>query len=207
MNKKMRVWKRIEGIGLCTCLLLFFLTGCGETAMQDGTNLELERDGGVTVTYIEDFPADYYDLDELIAMNQEEVDAYNAKAGEERVEIVSTQTDGSSVTLVMHYKDAADYTGMNGVFLYQGPVAQGQNSGVDLDHTFKDVNTGETILQMDWNDLQQNHLVAVTGATEEYKATVHTYKAILYATDNVTVSEDGKTAVIGGSKPAVIVFK
>ena len=81
MNRNKKVGKRIEGIWLSTCLLLFFLTGCGETTLQNGTNLELERDGGVTVTYIEEFPSDYYDLEELIQMNQEEVEAYNTKAG------------------------------------------------------------------------------------------------------------------------------
>lgn len=207
MNKKTKVRKRIEGIGLSICLLLFFLTGCGEETLSDGTNLELERDGGVTVTYIEEFPADHYDLNELIVMNQEEVEAYNAKAGTDAVEVVSTQTDGSKITLVMHYKNADDYGNMNGGFLYQGSVAQGQSAGYHLDYSFKDVSTGETVSVMNWDELQKHHLVVAKGSADSYEATIHTYKKILYATDNVTVSEDGKTAVIKGSEPSVIVFK
>lgn len=207
MNKRTKVRKRIEGIGLSTCLLLFFLTGCGETTLQNGANLELERYGGVTVTYIEEFPADYYDLNELIVMNQEEVDAYNAKAGKDAVEVISTETDGSTITLVMHYKNADDYGNMNGGFLYQGSVAQGQSAGYDLDYSFMDVSTKEAVADMNWDELQKRHLVVAKGSSDSYEAAIHTYKKILYATDNVTVSEDGKTAVIKGSEPSVIVFK
>ena len=66
--------------------------------LRDGTNLQLDNEGGVTVTYIEEFPSDYYDVTELEAMNAEEVAEYNAKAGEEAVTVVSTTTDGSKIT-------------------------------------------------------------------------------------------------------------
>lgn len=207
MNRNMTVGKRIEGIWVSICLLLLFLSGCGEIALQSGTNLELERDGGVMVTYIEEFPSDYYDLDELIQMNQEEVDAYNIKAGRNAVEIISTETDGSTVTLSMHYKSVDDYGNMNGGFMYHGTVAQGQNAGYRFDYTFIDIKTGEKAAVMDWEKLQDHHLIVAKGPTEDYSASIHTYKRIVYATDNVTVSEDGKTAVIKGNEQSIIVFK
>lgn len=207
MKRNRTVGKRIEGIWLCTCLLLLFLTGCGEVSLLNGTNLELERDGGVLVTYIEDFPTDYYDLDELIQMNQEEVDAYNSKIGKDAVEIISTETDGSTVTLSMHYKNVDDYGNMNGGFMYHGTIAQGQNAGYHLDYTFVDAKTGEAVAIMDWDNLQDHHLIVAKGPTEDYSAAIHTYKRIVYATENVTVSEDGRTAMITGNEQSVIVFK
>lgn len=207
MKRNMTVGKRIEGVWISICLLLLFLTGCGEVTLQSGTNLELERDGGVMVTYIEEFPSDYYDLDELIQMNQEEVDAYNTKAGRNAVEIISTETDGNTVTLSMHYKKVDDYGNMNGGFMYHGTVAQGQNAGYHFDDSFVDAKTGEKAAVMDWENLQDHHLIVAKGPTEDYSAAIHTYKKIVYATENVTVSEDGKTAVITGSEQSVIVFK
>ena len=207
MKRNRTVGKRIEGICLCTCLLLLFLTGCGEVSLQKGTNLEVERDGGVLVTYIEDFPTDYYDLNELIQMNQEEVDAYNAKAGKDAVEIISTETDGSTVTLSMYYKNVEDYGSMNGGFMYHGTVAQGQSAGYHFEYSFVDAKTGENVATMDWENLQAHHLIVAKGPTEDYATTIHTYKRIVYATENVTVSEDGKTAVITGNEQSVIVFK
>lgn len=207
MKRNRTVRKRIEGIWLCICLLLLFLTGCGKTALENGTNLELERDGGVLVTYVEDFPSDYYDVNELIQMNQEEVETYNAKAGKEAVEIISTEVDGSTVTLSMHYKNVDDYGNMNGGFMYHGTVAQGQSAGYHLEYDFIDSKTGQSVAAIDWENLAEHHLIVAKGPNEDYSATIHTYKKIVYATENVTVSEDGKTAVIKGNEQSIIVFK
>lgn len=207
MNRNRTVGKRIEGILLSTCLLLFFLTGCGEVSLQKGTNLELQKDGGVIVTYIEEFPSDYYDLDELIQMNEEEVAAYNTKAGREAVEIVSTESDGDTVTLSMHYRNVDDYGSMNGGAMFHGTVLQGQTAGYNLDGTYVEVKTGKSVTAMDWDDLAEHHLIVVKGPDADYMATIHTYKKIVYATANVTVSEDGRTATVKGNEQSVIVFK
>lgn len=207
MKRNMTVGKRIEGILLSACLLLFFLTGCGEVSLQNGTNLELQKDGGVMVTYIEEFPSDYYDLDELIRMNEEEVAAYNTKAGREAVEIISTKSDGDKVTLSMHYRNVDDYGSMNGGAMFHGTVSQGQNAGYNLNGTFTDVKTGESVTAMDWENLAEHHLIVVKGPDADYTAAIHTYKKIVYATANVTVSEDGRTATVKGDEQSVIVFK
>ena len=53
MKRSIGFWKRIEGV-LVSCLLFIFLTGCSEEiVLHDGTNLQLDNEGGVTVTYIE----------------------------------------------------------------------------------------------------------------------------------------------------------
>lgn len=207
MNRYITGRKRIEGIWLSICLLLLFLTGCGEEPLQSGTNVQLEKDGGVTVTYVEDFPSDYYDLEELIQMNQKEVEAYNAKAGADTVKILSTETDGSTVTLSMHYQNIEDYGNMNGGSMYYGTILQGKEAGYDLDYPFTEASTGESMVRMDWENLKDHHLIIANGPTLDYQAVIHTYKKILYVTENVTVSEDGKSAVINGQEPAVIVFK
>ena len=207
MNRIMTKRKRIEGILLSACLLLFFLTGCGEGSLQKGTNLELEKSGGVLVTYIEEFPSDYYDLDELIRMNEEEVAAYNEEVGRDAVEIVSTQADGEIVTLSMHYERLDDYGNMNGGRMFHGTVAQGKNAGYDLNGTYTEVKTGELVATMDWENLAEHHLIVAKGPDAGYTATIHTYKKIVYATTNVNVAEDGKSATIKGDQQTVIVFK
>jgi len=207
MNRIMTVGKRIEGILLSICLLLFFLTGCGEVSLQNGTNLELEKDGGVMVTYIEQFPSDYYDLDELIQMNEEEVAAYNSEIGRDAVEIVSTQADGDVVTLSMHYQSVEDYGKMNGGVMFHGTVEQGKLAGYDLSGTYVDAKTGELVATMEWGNLTGHHLIVAKGPDAGYTAAIHTYKKIVYTTANVTVSEDGRTATIKGDEQSVIVFK
>ena len=202
MKRNIGVWKRIEGV-LISCLLFVFLTGCNEEiTLQDGTNLQLDKEGGVTVTYIEEFPSDYYDVAELQAMNAEEVAEYNAKAGEEAVTVVSTVTDGSKITLAMHFADMEDYGDMNGLPVYSGTVSQAQAMGYDLNRIFTDAKTGEQLADINWDDLANKHIVIISG-----EVTLYPYNKIEMVTENVTVSEDRKMATVTGEEQEVIVFK
>lgn len=202
MKKKKVAGKRIEGI-LGVCLLFIFLTGCSdEVVLQEGTNLLVDKTGGVTVTYIEDFPSDYYDISELEVMNQEEVDAYNQQAGAEVVKVISTTTDGSKLTLTMQYQDVDDYADMNEVPVYSGTVGQAAAMGYDLSGMFTRIKDGEQTKEIDWESLEEHHIVITSEAS-----TIHTYKKIEYVTENVTVSEDRKMATVTADERAVIVFK
>ena len=202
MKKGIFAGKRIEGI-LGACLLFVFLTGCSdEVQLQDGTNLQIENDGTVTVTYIEEFPSDYYDASELEVMNQEEVDAYNQQADTDVVEVISTTTDGSKLTLTMRYQDMDDYADMNSVPAYSGTVGQAAAMGYDLNRSFIQVKDGKQITDIDWENLDTHHIVIINEP-----AAVHTFKKIEYVTDNVIVSEDRKMATVTGEEQAVIVFK
>lgn len=202
MKRSIFAGKRIEGV-LGVCLLFVFLTGCSnEVVLQNGTNLQLEDDGGVTVTYIEDFPSDYYDISELEVMNQEEVDAYNQQNGADVVEVISTATDGSKLTLAMHYQDMDDYADMNGVAAYSGTVSQALALGYDLNKVFLGAKDGEQATDVDWEKLADHHIVVTNELS-----TIHTYKKIEYVTENIMVSEDRKMATITGEGQAVVVFK
>jgi len=202
MKRSIGFWKRIEGV-LVSCLLFIFLTGCSkEVQLRDGTNLQLEKEGGVTVTYIEEFPSDYYDVAELEAMNAEEVNEYNSKACKDVVEVVSTSTDGSKVTLTMHFADMEDYGNMNGIQVYNGTVSQAIAMGYDLNKSFIDAKTGDTLTEINWEELGEKHVVIINEAVSVYP-----YKKIEMVTDNVTVSEDRKVATVTGQEQAVIVFK
>lgn len=202
MKRSIRVWKRIEGV-MVSCLLFVFLTGCSEVQLQNGTNLQLEKEGGVTVTYIEEFSADYYDIDELDVMNREEVEEYNQSAGSTVVEVLATETDGSKLTLSMHYADVEDYGDMNGIPIYSGTVGQAVAMGYDLNKSFLDVKSGEKISDINWKDLESYHVVIVNE-----NCSVYPYKKIEYVTENVKVSDDRKMATVTSDETqAVIVFK
>jgi len=202
MKRNIGVWKRIEGV-LVSCLLFIFLTGCNEEiVLRDGTNLQLDKEGGVTVTYIEEFPSDYYDVTELEAMNAEEVAEYNAEAGEEAVTVISTTTDGSKITLAMHFADMEDYGDMNGLPVYSGTVSQAQAMGYDLHRNFTDAKTGELLADINWDELANKHVVFISE-----EVTLYPYNKIEMVTDNVKVTEDRKVATITGGEQAVIVFK
>ena len=202
MKRSIGIGKRIEGV-LVSCLLFVFLTGCNEEIqLRDGTNIQLEKEGGVTVTYIEEFPSDYYDVSELAEMNAEEVAEYNSLVGEEAVTVISTTTDGSKVTLAMHFSDMEDYGDMNGIPVYNGTVSQAIAMGYDFGKTFTDAKSGESLTDINWDELANKHVVIVDGPV-----CVYPFSKIEMGTDNVTVSEDRKVATVTNEEQAVIVFK
>lgn len=202
MRKSIFAGKRIEGV-LVVCLLFVFLTGCGkEVQLQSGTNLQLQKDGGVTVTYIEEFPADYYDVSELDAMNREEVEEYNSQVGEEAITVLSTTSDGNKLTLSMQYKDADTYGIVNTATVFNGNIGQAKALGYDFNRTFVNTKDGAQVRDIIWEDMENHHVFI----TDEL-STIYTYGKIEYVTENVTVSDDKKMAMVTGEGQAVIVFK
>ena len=144
----------------------------------------------------------HYDLAELEEMNAEEVAEYNSLVGEEAVKVVSTVTDGSKVTLAMYYAGMEDYGDMNGMAVYNGTVSQAIAMGYQLGDAFSDAKTGESLTDINWDDLADKHVVIVNEP-----AFVYPFNKIVMVTDNVTVSEDRKVATVTGQEQAVIVFK
>lgn len=195
--------KRIEGILLiCICLLSLFLIGCSKPELQDGVNFIFEKNGGVTVSIHSDFPVDYYDLSEFNKMNQEEVEAYNKKAGETAVEIISSETDGQKIFLTMHYKQLSDYCEMNQIEMFCGTVAEAVSKGYSLDGSYKKGSNFTEKQKLTQEDLKNYHVIIANDPV-----TIHTYKKIVFISENVTVSDNKKMATITGDDRAIIVFK
>ena len=202
MNNTSFLGKRIEGrVLLCMCLLFMFLVGCGEHSIQEGTNFILEKEGGVTVTIVTDFPADYYDIEEFNAMNESEVDAYNASHGVDTVQIVSSQTDGEKITLTMQYADLEDYCELNNKKMFVGTGAAAVSEGYDVAGAYVKAN-GDDMVELTEEELLDYHVVISNDPV-----IIHTYKKIVYCSEHVTVSDNKKMATISGDEPAIIVFK
>lgn len=203
MNNRNFFRKRIEGrLLLCMCLLFMFLVGCGEIVIQEGTNFIFDKEGGVTVTIVTDFPADYYDIDEFNTMNEAEVADYNAEHGANAVQIISSETDGQSITLTMNYATLEDYCSMNNKKMFVGTGAAAVSEGYQLAGTYKEAKGNGDFVELTEEDLLDYHVVISNDPV-----IVHTYRKIVYCSEHVTVSDNRKMATISGDEPAIIVFK
>lgn len=194
--------KRINVIMmLFSCLFFVFLTGCGKVELLEGTNLILEKKGGLKVGVYEDFPADHYDIDEFNQMNETEVSLYNQNAGEERVQIISSETDGQMITNVMHYASYKDFSDINRIPLFVGTGAEAVAAGYDIANTYTRLNEEQTKTDLSDSDLSEYQIVIVNDTVN-----IHSYKKIKYIYGNVTVSDNKKTATVTNNDLAVIVF-
>ena len=113
--KEMKIVR--TGITAVLCVLLLATAGCGSAGGIDVTTLILKEDGSLTSVVVEEFSAEYYDVEELKTQVEEEAAAYNKRAGEERIKITECKAEGGTVRLVMEYMDAGDYAEFNRVIL------------------------------------------------------------------------------------------
>lgn len=129
--------KRCALIGallICTAEL-FCLTGCGEEeAAGQVTNLQIGKNGIVTSNIVEDFGKDFYTIDRLETMLQEEINDYNASHPDavslQTVELFEEAEGGVLVTL--QYASCEDYAEFNGVELFYGTPSEAQAAGYSL---------------------------------------------------------------------------
>jgi len=195
--------RKMEGLLLVMCLLVFFIAGCSNQKDMDKSTLSMKKKGSIVQTVVEDFPTEY-DVTELEEQNKSEVEAYNASVGRDAVSIEKTQLKDGKITVVMKYENGNDYFELNGNQLYNGTVRQAITQGYSLDVKMSSTEdgkiiNGQTLLQEE----DDFHLAIVSEAVD-----VNTYDKILFVSEGVTVSENKKLATISeGAFPAYIVFK
>ncbi len=202
MKKKIKGKKRIKGILATLCLFIFFAAGCGESAAFDTTTIEFDKDGDIIQTIVEDFPKDFYDVEELRKMNQTEVDEYNQSVGEEAVEIINTEYDGNAVKIAMKYKNTDAYFALNKSSLFYGTVEQALSEGYDLDITLNNIKDNSLVTGSDLREMKDKHIVILDENVD-----IQTYGSILYVSDDVTCDKSKKLATVSGEGKSYIVFK
>lgn len=197
--------RRTLSLLLVLSCMAVLLAGCGkEETSEDVTRLEMKKSGEVIHTIVEDFSQPYYDMEELTADIQSQVDEYNAKAGSEKITLKQAENEEGTVRVVMTFSKPEDYTGFYRQALFCGTVKEAFEAGYDLDVELNSAKAdGGTINKQDILDMGERHIVVVREAV-----TVIPYAEILYASDDVTVSENRKEAVTSnGESLSYIIFK
>ena len=103
-------------------LLILSLTGCGQAAKLPetvvNTSLVVEKDGKVTSYLVNTFDKDFYNLDGLTQMVEEEAEEFNAthtEATENPMNVKTVQAlgDGALVQVVQEFADTDSYAEYN----------------------------------------------------------------------------------------------
>lgn len=144
------------------------LSGCGlvESAQKlvpetepviEETTLQVREDGTWTETIIEKLDQGYYDTNELKALVDETVAAYNATEGEGSVTVDEFSVGENGVTLKMTYRDAAAYSGYNNLAAFQGSMLEAQMEGFLFLNDFREVADGVSSLETIPNEKPLSH--------------------------------------------------
>ncbi|MGN1148061.1 MAG: hypothetical protein ACI4TB_06535 [Lachnospiraceae bacterium] len=176
---------------LCTILL----AGCGTTKTDtDVTSLQIDKSGRITHTIVETFDKDFYTVDGLEAMIQEEINDYNAsfQNGEVLLESAAlSETEAEKIVVTMQYSAGDVYSDFNGVELFFGTVAAARAAGYDMNVMLVDsTDASKTVKLTDLTGTDTNHILI----TNQNIQVGLPYK-VLYVSEGVQLM-DSKTVSI-----------
>ncbi len=109
----------------CLCLIVFLtagfcMSGCGEEEKE--SCLTIKQNGEVSQRIVEDFEEENYDLEELRAMTEEEIDAHCQESGEGSVELTQLKKDDGKLIMTIDYESMEAYNEFNDTELFSGTI-------------------------------------------------------------------------------------
>lgn len=194
--------KQIAGWMLC----LFMLAGCGAAKIPDtvtDASLIIDRDGGITSYIAGVFDRDYYDINDLKKMAQEEVAAYNTanQKGERALvvlkEVQASENGGQSVLVSYSYDSAATYQDYTGHQLFYGTVEEAGKAGYqfeELNQMLYDTKGKNSIVSKELSaaNMAKKHVILLAEGMRVYCP----YK-VAYISESAEVMEDGSIGTAG----------
>ncbi len=201
----MHKMKSAAGILLAGLLLW----GCGEKDADLGdemtveaaeavtSELEVQKDGSIVETLVEDFGKDYYTEDTLKNMILAEVAEFNGSHGEAQVSVGKLEQKNGEVTLQMVYPSAEIYSAYNtdeynNKSLFCGTVAEADRAGFSLDVTLQDTKGEKTVGKEELLEMGEQYILI-----SENPMLVKVAGKIQYVSSNVTVSGRSEARLSG----------
>ena len=94
----------------------------------------MDKEGKVESVLYDAFDKDYYSLDELKNMAEEEISDYNSEYENPRITLSDAQVleEEGVVKLTMQFESAQDYSYYNQVDMFYGTVADARSAGYEL---------------------------------------------------------------------------
>ncbi len=173
-----------RGIRVVTILsaMLLGLCGCAkkeEPLTADTDTIILNEKGSVTGYITGAFDESRYSFEDLQAMIDSEIEAYCAQTGEGVIVLDKSELLEGTLTVVMTYQSAQDYSDFNQEIFFYGTIEEAVQEGYDL----------RELAMRDASDPE------VTVGREELEAMPDSY--ILITEDSSNIRSDRKLAYIG----------
>ncbi|MGL5259856.1 MAG: hypothetical protein ACRC7V_07080 [Lachnospiraceae bacterium] len=181
---------------------MFLLTSCNRNVEITETTIEVNKDNSITYTIIEAFDQSYYSLEELKAMNEEEVESFNKANNEENVSIVSTEVIENQIKLIMKYNSYESFRKMQDRVFFVGTVKEAKTAKFDFSSTFISIKNGEVVPVEDVLEHENLKVVILKNNCD-----VVMYKNIMYISDNVEVTKDKKLVKVKEEELSYIILK
>ncbi len=180
------------------------LTACSDAKSEDtASNLIINKDKSIISTVKEDFNEPYYDVNELKEMINSDIAEYN-KTHDAAISSKEPVLEEGVVSLELTYKTSEDYSIFNNESLFTGNPSDALLKGYSLDVILTDISDPtKTIAGVDIKGMTDNTILIT-----DYIDNIHLPSKALYASDNVVVSDNGKTVKRNDTsdKPVFVIY-
>ena len=154
-------------------VLMLSLAGCGKAAKLPetvvNTSLVVEKNGKVVSYLVNTFDKDFYSLDGLTQMVQEEAEEFNAAHADAAeppmaVKTVQMLEEGATVQVVQEFADTESYADYNEQELFYGTRVEALAEGISVDLGLVSAADGTPAEEQKLNKaLDKNHMI-ITNA-------------------------------------------
>lgn len=179
-----------------TCLFFIFLTACGSRTIGK-TTLEFMKTGSIKLHIIEDWDSSLYDFDEMNAMNQQEVNKYNASS--HSVTILSSELKNGQARVVMEYANDDSYFDLNKKVLFYGTATSAKSAGYNLVGKVNATDGSGELEPASWNEMDTERVMIVSENID-----VIAPSDIIYYGEGVTITGSDSATVDGAQLRYII---
>lgn len=194
---------------IVSIILVFSLTACGKVELPEkilDNTLVLNEDGSLDFYLTDSFDKDYYDVNELSTMAENEVDDFLSNSGNEKgavkVETANLVVNsGTNVSVKYNFSNAGVYSEFFGENLFYGTVADAVKNNEGLNSNFIDIKKGSSVTKDELLKNVDRHIIITDS-----KAYIYCPSKVIYVSDNATY-KDGYVDCLESEGTVIIVMK
>ena len=177
------------------------LAGCGSQEKEtEVSSVSFGKNGEVAHKIVGSFEQEYYDLKELESLASQRVEEYCAEHDKEAVYLESVKEKGGTVSILLQYATAEDYSGFNHRQLYMGTVKEANEGGYDLDSIAFISPEGEPI-ELGFTEEADAKKILIIETKSGEELSVNLESRILYINQS---ADSGQEVSFAGKKSVLI---
>ncbi len=154
-------FNKIVMAGSMGFIIALTMCGCGQEKEKVST-MTIDQEGKISYVIYESFDREYYSVDELSGMAEDEIAEYNSEYISEKITLEGTELvereKGPMVKMVMTYDSYQDFSNFNQESLFFGTIKEAREQGYNVSTSLVD-SKGDRFPDSFLEDHEDQHIV------------------------------------------------
>lgn len=177
----------IFSLAILSSIIILLFTGCGKDADISGSLITINKDGSIEARIVESFDKDYYNVDELVAMTNQELAAYNGS-----ITLESYELSGTDMSMTFSFSNVDAFNSYMPEKLFVGNIQNAYAAGYSINRSLNNVATeGAVIGKENLQNMASSKVIVIQGSsTVRCPSDVSYYEVGTTLVDHRTVKPD-----------------